>query len=451
MISITEVKSYSGNKYKIEFYEDKTKISSEIIALESSMLIKNKKTYFILYDKYMNPISDVFRFINFFLASRSPNTRERYFYDLKIIYTFLTIFELKLDNMNKNDIARLQHFLKGYSPQGYEWRLNLITKRSNRTVNGCFAACRTFLKFLGKENSILFEVSDNITCVYNPISETSREVHKYENDLRAYNKNIEVPQYISVEEFKKIIHIIRDHYTLREEVIVRLMYEVGLRIGEVLGLTGDDIVAEESGEEYIGKIYIRNRCSDKPYQQAKSCMNVVSEEQYSAKEYNQKDAGYQVCIVNLELIDLINKYIEDSHIKQRELHGNNYLNYTRADRIRVKKYYEEYNYYIFINKLGKPILLKSWNNIIHKIFIEAGIPVDREKREKNLNHRFRHGFAMFQIKYMNREIIELSKLMRHRSIESTMIYYSSSQSDIIEMKNKIVESLYSMIPELKID
>lgn len=45
-------------------------------------------------------------------------------------------------------------------------------------------------------------------------------------------KVIEVPRYISVPEFQNIITTIRNFYTNREEIIVRLMFQCGLRIGE---------------------------------------------------------------------------------------------------------------------------------------------------------------------------------------------------------------------------
>lgn len=62
----------------------------------------------------------------------------------------------------------------------------------------------------------------------------------------------------------------------------------------------------------------------------------------------------------------------------------------------------------------------TWNSILKNIFNEAGIIVDKHIREHNLSHRFRHGFAMFQVQYMKRDAVELSKLMRHSSISSTL-------------------------------
>ena len=226
------------------------------------------------------------------------------------------------------------------------------------------------------------------------------------------------------------------------------MFEGGLRIGEVLGLTADDIVVEEINGVTTGIVYIRNRYTDKPYQQAKTCMNINSKKQYVTDEYNTLGYGYQTVPIDLELVDLINDYIEESHIWAREAKNDNYYKYSLADRIRETSKYEDDNYYVFINKLGKPLSYQSWKGIIRDIFIKSNIPIDSEKRKNNINHRFRHGFAMYLVKYLNCEPLELSKRMRHKSLSSTEKYYNPTTSDIIEKKNEISNHLYSIIPEL---
>lgn len=64
--------------------------------------------------------------------------------------------------------------------------------------------------------------------------------------------------------FLKSSNVFEKDYSLREECIVRLMFEAGLRIGECLGLTNEDIRQEEDENgELKTVVYIRNRVSDK--------------------------------------------------------------------------------------------------------------------------------------------------------------------------------------------
>lgn len=445
MIKITEKKSSKGNIFEIQYIDAGKIFSSRRIEVKSVILDYEDSKYYLLYNENMEPITEVFNYINFALNDKSENTRERYFYALKILYTYLFIFDLNLTSLTSNDISRLKYFLLGYSPKGYDVSINLLTQRQNKSVNIHLAVYRSFIEFLGIEDSTFFDKHTNSKKLYNSERDKHTKVKKYKNNLSVYKENKRVPKYISVEEMKTIVELVRKKYSLREECIIRLMYESGLRIGEVLGLTADDVVIEE---EYIGVIYIRNRISDRNYQKAKSCMNVVSQEQYKTKGYRTEGYGYQKIYVDIELIDLINNYIEETHSVLRNEYKDNYYKHTIADRVRRKKLYEDDNYYIFLNSIGKAISAKSWSEIIKQIFIEVGIKIDKGRKKNNLNHRFRHGFAMFQVLYMKTGVLELKELMRHRNIESTLVYYCPSESDLIEKKNIISDSIYSNIPEL---
>lgn len=402
----------------------------------------------MLYDVDMKPISEVFNFLNFNLASCSFHTKEKNLHALKLLYSYLTIFNLELSQLTKLDITNLQYFLKGISPCGYTISLELLSNRKNETINGYLSIYRSYIKALNIKNSPLLKKSAKPKSLINPFNDSRVLVDSYESSVRLAPPNKETPKYISVDEFKKIITIIRKYYSIREECIVRLMFEGGLRIGEVLGLTADDIVVEEINGVTTGIVYIRNRYTDKPYQQAKTCMNINSKKQYVTDEYNTLGYGYQTVPIDLELVDLINDYIEESHIGAREAKNDNYYKYSLADRIRETIKYEDDNYYVFINKLGKPLSYQSWKGIIRDIFIKSNMPIDSEKRKNNINHRFRHGFAMYLVKYLNCEPLELSKRMRHKSLSSTEKYYNPTTSDIIEKKNEISNHLYSIIPEL---
>jgi len=46
-------------------------------------------------------------------------------------------------------------------------------------------------------------------------------------------------------------------------------------------------------------------------------------------------------------------------------------------------------------------------------------------------------------------ILELQKMLRHRSIASTMVYYNPTQDDEFKTKTEFQEELYNLIPELK--
>lgn len=62
-----------------------------------------------------------------------------------------------------------------------------------------------------------------------------------------------------------------------------------------------------------------------------------------------------------------------------------------------------------------------------------------------------HGFAMFHARFSKHpaDTLSLQKMMRHKSISSTMVYYNPTPEDEYKIKMEFQKELYDMIPELK--
>ena len=154
-------------------------------------------------------------------------------------------------------------------------QLVLRTTRNNQTVNSYLSIYRQYLSFIGVETSFLQRKASGLVSLKIDDSFPAVKVERYKSSEKTSNNPyLDVPMYISVEDFKAIMNIIRTKYSLRDELIVRLMYQCGLRIGEVLGLTAEDVTMEKIDGTYVPIAYIRNRASDKNDQNAKTCMKV---------------------------------------------------------------------------------------------------------------------------------------------------------------------------------
>lgn len=449
MIIVREKHNNNEIFFEREIIENKKSISIDEIYFRSFVKEKDGFTYLMLYDLNMSPISEAFGFLNFNKISQSVNSRIKSLQALKLLYCYQFIVNKELEDFTVADLNGLKYFLKGFSPKGQSISFELISSRNNETINSYLSIYRQFLTYLGKENKVINKKAPKTTFLSLPDSDVDYKVDKYYINEKVPKKIIEVPRYTSVEEFQNIITLIRKNYSIREEILVRLMFQCGLRIGECLGITADDLVMEKIDDIFVPILYIRNRVSDKPYQHAKTCMKVINRKQYNSKEYKIKGYGYQYVIVPEDLFDSINEYIEEAHLAAREKKHNDYYKFTIADRVRKDEPYEDDNYYVFINSLGRPLSSTSWNNIIRSIFIACNIPIDTEVREHNLNHRLRHGFAMFNIQYLGCKELELKERMRHNSLQSIAYYFRPTTSDAIKIKTDFTKSLYEIIPELK--
>lgn len=338
----------------------------------------NDSKYYFIYDGAMNPIRESFEFLNNYYGTKSINTRTMALHALKILYSYEKIIGTKLEDFTSTDLIGFKEFLLGFCRKGKVIEFANLTERQPDTVNMYLGIYRAYLKSQGKKNQYLEESSGKSVSYISNYDYTTHKSAGYKSNVRTVTKT-EIPQYISVDEFSHIISLIRKKYSKREECIIRLMYETGMRIGEVLGLTNEDVRCEQVNGSYYYAIYIRNRVCDKYYQLAKSVRNPVSATEYKGKKYNTINYGYQMLFVTEELFQLICDYIEEAHSKARDNYEKRYKK-SYADIVTD----DEENFYIFVNNYGSPLSNITWNSILKNIFNEAGIIVDKHIREHNL-------------------------------------------------------------------
>ncbi len=463
MILIQEC-STKKNAYNKFLVDDETgeKTLLKTVNISSATKEHTKRDYIILYDSNMVPIQDAFEFLNYELLTASDNTKYQSLSALRLLYSYLELFGLNLKNLTDSDITNLKYFLRGISPAGNFISFDLNTERINDTINAYLSTFRKYTAFLGLEDSVLHKITPSPVRVFIPESEAVVTYEKYTHNEKS-KKAKTVPKYISVSEYKRILENIDANYTLREKCIVRLMFEGGLRIGEVLGLTAEDIKIEtfldKRTNTYFesGVIYFRNRITDNVYQLAKRRMNVTSRRIYSTRAY--KD-DVTKAYISVDLVEMINDYINESHDSfnrnsenSKELFDRNYQKYTITDIVDPANNIDDdgyeildENYYVFINSIGKPINISTWNKTIRKILEECNIKIDTDKKRFNLNHRFRHGFAMFLVQYKKIQVEDLMKLMRHTSLASTLVYYNPTEDDVAILKEDFSKTLEELIP-----
>lgn len=444
---INEVRDKNGAIYFERIYKDDKHniLGKEDIRFPTyTRAQENGFKSIIVYTKDMQPIVEAFIFLN--QMNEPYSSRRQAAPALRLLYSYEAIISKKIGEFTAADIEAFKDFLAGVSYSGTDMQFNLIETRDNGTINTYLGIYRKYCEYIGIENAALNQRANR----------SSRMITAAFADYNApYRRNEqivqqrEVPMYISPEDFERIIAVIRARYTIREEVIVRLMYEDGLRIGEVFGLTNDDFVEENVKDiGWVNILYLRNRYSDDEVSQsAKGRMRVRSRSDYNRRGYNLIGYGFHKVPISHALADQIGTYIEEAHLAAREKYGEDYWNRMSADRVRESKESEDPNFYIFMNSHGGRLTQQTWNKTMRAIFQLAGIDIDKNKRERNLNHRFRHGFAM-RLVNEGMGLLELKEQLRHVSIDSVRCYFRPTTSDIIRVKTLFEDSLTTDIPEL---
>lgn len=448
MIKIIEKKRENKSTYELLTYNGNDKlILTEILCYETATFEhSNKFTYLILYNEEMKPYPEVFSYLNTTIESFSINSRVKALTALRLLYIYQHIISKKITEFNVTDVNNLKSFLRGLSPAGQALSFELITNRGNETINGYLSVYRNFLTHLNCENSYLFKtIKGKKTSSESKASYSSERYASSENNTKDQGV---IPYYISVSEFQNILYEIRRSYSSCEECMVRLMYENGLRLGEVLGLTFDDITSEiiKGNKKFF--VYLRNRISDNKDQHAKTCMKVNDIKEYKSNEYKKEGYGYQKIEISETLYSKINDYIELYHANALKNKNKDYTKLSISDRVRKSEPYENDNYYVFLNTLGRPMSYQTWNNRLKEIYTAVNIPIDTGIKEHNLSHRFRHGFAVFNVIYMKTDALQLMIKMRHRNVSTVSVYFRLTISDQINIKTDFTNQLYKIIPEL---
>ncbi len=445
MNTIKEIKTYTGVGY-IRYLDCKELFK---VSIEGYRRFYDGVEYFILINSNGDFIENAFYFLNKELKEASLKQRERCFIALKLLYSYNELFYINnLDEINKQEINRIVAFLKGGVRENEDIRFEGITLRTNQTINHYLGVYRKYYKFLGIQSSI-FNEYENVEIMKRKSGicgeiKNSKKI-KFSISRKMYERD-EVPPYISFDEYKQIIQYVREKYSLRDELIIKLMYEYGLRIGEVLGLTLEDIINSKISKSGVHEIEIRNRFSDRPWQHCKGCMTIYSRNCYQEEEYFKKgyrNAGYQVIKVTDETMDLfeayINEYFTNPFISEKlksNLHNKNI-----ADKVKELDK-ENLNFYLIVSKNYTPLTCNSWNRILKKIFEELRIPFDIEIKKEGLNHKFRHGFAMFKVLIEGYDELKLQRALRHSNPNSCRMYFKPTEEDYKKfqlLKDRLIE------------
>lgn len=400
--------------------------------------------YIIPYDDQLCPIAPAFDYLNFDMAERPVTSRRQAASALRILYCYLSLMHLDVNSIDADALRGLIRFIRGVGT--IQEKFTMDTIRSNKTVNLYLATYRSFFKARDIYCDLLFKTMP--TRGLNSSEDAQRKNPRMKSNRPVTAKEERnIPKYISLKQFHQLYKMAIEKKDLTAIVIMRLGYGYGLRLGEILGLTLEDVTEAKIDNQYIPIIYIRNRMTDKKFQYAKNLLHPTDQRQYHSKDYTGSRHRIQI---TENMYEWLLQYINQTHAAMQEKYPNNYKK-TIADAVSASSDIEE-NHYVFLNRYGKILSDQTWSNSLKNYFIEAEIPLDNDIKEKNLSHRFRHGFAMYHAHFSKHPwtALKLRDAMRHRSIQSTLIYYNLTEEDERAEKEAMQNELYDTIPELKL-
>lgn len=287
------------------------------------IIIDNKSypLYILLNNRYevVEPVMKFTKYLD--NTGKSPNTVKTYCYHLKLFYVFMEQRKITLDEIQFEELANFVGWLRNSSGD-----INVIdiqpkeAKREESTVNSILVAVVSFLEYLSRSGGFktlnIYKESRgrNFKGLLHHISK-GKAYKKNVLKLRVKKKKLKTLEHSEVKAITDACH------TLRDKLILLLMYEGGLRIGEVLSLRLEDIVTWDNQinihprEESINGAYIKHR-KERVIHVSKELMALYTD--YLVHEYgeelehdyvfiNLKDTHYGSPLKYQSVLDLIRR------------------------------------------------------------------------------------------------------------------------------------------------
>lgn len=257
---------------------------------------------YLLVDNNHEVIKPVMRYIKYLdNTGKSPNTVKTYCYHLKLFYEYMIQKEILLNKINFEELANFIGWLR--NPTG---NVNVIdihpryAKREESTVNSILNAVVSFLEYLNRTDEV-----DSLNIFKNSTGRSYKGFLHHINKGKTYNKNIlklrvkkKKVKTLEHSEVKKLISACKSY---RDKLILLIMYEGGLRIGEVLSLRLEDIVTWDNQihikprEENLNGAYIKLR-KERIIQVSKELMALYTN--YLIYEYSE-DLNHDYVFISL--------------------------------------------------------------------------------------------------------------------------------------------------------
>lgn len=442
MLIIKENKEFRTSTFDVkEIDSEKNIISYKKVNIKIIRRKMNGYTRFIIFNSEMVAIEAASKFLNRCMSDSPLTTRNQVANVLRFFFTYCEIYDADPASLTADNLNEYKSFLAGLV-QGCN-----LTSRTPSTINLHLSIIRKFFRYLNLSCKPLEDAYVSHYSLYSGLSDSAMTValNKYKTSF-SISSHKTVPKFISPDEFINLYKAAQLSKDIISMTLMCLMYQNGLRLGEALGLTIEDLEIITVDTIPTPVIYLRNRISDESYQ---FCKNLYHPQDIS--EYNQE--FYKQCkskiYIDFKLYNLLAKIIEHIHPELNLAYPNNYSK-AQADKV-SKRADIINNHYIFLNKYGNRLTAQTWNKRLKKYFFECGIEVDTEKKVSNLSHRFRHGFAMFQAHFKKEpvSVLALQHLMRHKSISSTMVYYNPTEEMIFNERMNLTKELDELLGSTK--
>lgn len=362
-------------------------------------LDNNKRRYLLVYDNGL-PIIPVAKYLKYIDNSeKSFNTQKTYCYSLKLYFEYLEQIDIDYKNVNINILSDFVGWLR--NPYEIDKVVNIKptkAKRTEKTVNLIITVVTNFYDYLYRTEEIDSDMVDKLMKqVFTGGNRHYKDFLYHVNKDKPLSKNIlkikeprRKVKILTKEEMQKVYNATTN---IRDEFLIKLLFETGLRIGEALSLFIEDIIFDHNKGHRI-KLVDRGELPNGA----------------------MLKTGEREIHISQELIDLFDDYAYDI-LDELEIDTN----------------------FIFVklrgaNK-GKPLEYQDVSDLFKRLKKKTGIDVHA--------HLLRHTHATIYYQ-TTKDIKQVQERLGHLQIQTTMNMYLHPSDEDIRANWEIAQSSFNI-------
>jgi integrase/recombinase XerD len=231
------------------------------IRVQEVILENNQKRY-MLVDEFGMPNIPAMKYLKYIdNVGKSYNTQKTYCYSLKLYFEYLQEINMDYQNVNINSLANFVGWLRNpYETNNVINIRPVKSKRTARTINLIMTAVTNFYDYLYRNEEIhndLFKklmkpTFSKYTSFKNFLYHVSKDKPAYKNVLR-----LRIPRKkLNVLKKEEVESIYKATTNIRDKLLIKLLFETGLRIGEALSLYIEDFIYDHKNGH---RIKLKNR------------------------------------------------------------------------------------------------------------------------------------------------------------------------------------------------
>lgn len=206
----------------------------------------------IVLDGQNLPIQPIQAFLRYLLnLEYSPNTIHNYACHLRLLWTFLEQIQLQWESLTLANLADFIGWLR--CPVGNVIPLKgLKPQRSERTINTILAAVCCFYDYHERIGSVVSLKTDRVQFhpgqKYKPFLRHIKQGNPRQRKLLKLKEQTYLPKTLTQAQVRQLLNSCHQQ---RDQFLIWLLYETGMRIGQALGLRHEDIHSWDNEIEII--------------------------------------------------------------------------------------------------------------------------------------------------------------------------------------------------------